>query len=173
MAEAAMEIVSEHGNVPLISDDAVTVVTVGEPPTKKKRVRVDMKTKLEIVEKFEGGQKTSALSEEYGISQRRIYDFCAVVKKLRTLQKDSENDDSEVVSKTLEEPRIRPNWRPWVDSFVVHTSDHEGYVTSHEMLLRLIQEFELDTHSGYVVKKTRRSYGKELGGVLLCFLFTV
>lgn len=161
MTAEAMEIVSDHQNVSLISDDPVTAVTVGEPPTKKKRIRVDMKTKLEIVEKFEGGQKTAALSEEYGISQRRIYDFCAVVKKMRA-QKDTENDNDETTSKPLDPPKIRPNLRPWVDSFVFHTSDYEGYVTSHEMLLRLIQEFELDTYSGYVVKKTRRSYGKEL-----------
>ncbi|KAK7056577.1 hypothetical protein SK128_021533, partial [Halocaridina rubra] len=88
----------KSGKNALVSDGTLSVLAiqktasdVAEPPLKRKRTRIDLNTKFEIVEKFEGGQRTAVLSEEYGISQRRIYDFCVAVKKIRAAQNEGES----------------------------------------------------------------------------------
>ncbi|XP_042889353.1 calcium-responsive transcription factor-like isoform X2 [Penaeus japonicus] len=51
--------------------------------------------------------------------------------------------------------------RSWVCNFSVYSSCYEGYVTSLKLLHDLLQEFEICTHSYFIVQRTKRNFGKE------------
>lgn len=51
--------------------------------------------------------------------------------------------------------------RCWGNTFSVYSSCYEGYVTSLKLLHHLLQEFEICTHTYFIVQRTKRNFGKE------------